>query len=44
MKENLYSIGAGVRIKGLEMSCTFHSLGFAEHAVSGLSLEGAIRW
>jgi hypothetical protein len=44
MKENLYSIGGGVRIKGFEIDCTFHTLGFAEHAISGLSLDGVFRW
>ena len=44
MKENLYSIGGGVRIKGFEINCTFHTLGFAEHAISGLSLDGVFRW
>jgi hypothetical protein len=44
MKENLYSIGAGLRIGGLEIRCTYHSVGLAAHAVSGLSLDGVIRW
>ena len=44
MKENLYSIGGGVQIKGFEINCTFHTLGFAEHATSGLSLDGVFRW
>jgi hypothetical protein len=44
VKQNLYSIGGGVRIKGFEINCMFHTLGFAEHAVSGLSLDGVLRW